>query len=180
MLIYLLLIIEDENDKQKLTRIFEEYYPFMLKTAMYIVRNESDAETAVSDALLYVAENISSVDDSNPKMLRQYLFKISENSAKSLLRKKAREKSNLESDMDCFAPSEIDVSLIVENNETREQLIRLLLKIPQDYRDVIYCKFVLGLSLKETATYLNRKYSTVRTQMKRGLALCKKSGEGIK
>ncbi|GKX66445.1 sigma-70 family RNA polymerase sigma factor [Inconstantimicrobium mannanitabidum] len=65
------------------------------------------------------------------------------------------------------------VTLAIENTENRE-VVSLVLELPEKYRSVVYLYYFENYSTAEIAKLLDRKETTVRTQMKRARELLKR------
>lgn len=54
MLLLYLSLLETEEDRLKITKIYENYLDWMLKMAYHYLKNEADAEDAVNDVFLSI------------------------------------------------------------------------------------------------------------------------------
>ena len=61
MLIYLQMI-ETEAEQSKFELIYHEYFPLMFHIAYQILHHQQDAEDAVHQAFVSIAENITKID----------------------------------------------------------------------------------------------------------------------
>ena len=89
MLIYLQMI-ETPEDKTKFETLYTEYKEWMGTIAFSILNNKQDAEDAVHNAFVKIAENIKKVDDPLSKKTRSYIVTIIETKAIDIYRKKQR------------------------------------------------------------------------------------------
>lgn len=59
-------------------------------------------------------------------------------------------------------------SVAVESHEEIDYIVELIRKLPDKYSDVMYMRYVTGLTDKEISKALNRKLNTVHQQAVRG------------
>ena len=171
MLLVLLSLAENEDDRAKITYIFENYFSFMFKVAFSVLKNKPDSDEAVSDALFFLMHTINDIDISDKKKLKSYLFTVTEKRAMRLQGKLRGSKLDFEPDMDIFPVLDNDPENSLVLSDLDEKLVRIIAELPCPYVEVLKCRFVLGLSVKKTSELLGRKQSTVRTQIRRALKL---------
>ena len=79
MLIIYLQMIETPEEKSKFERLYLEYRGLMYHVAYEILHNEQDAEDAVHQAFVKIAENIKKIDDPVCPKTHGYVVTIVEN-----------------------------------------------------------------------------------------------------
>jgi RNA polymerase sigma-70 factor (ECF subfamily) len=63
-----------------------------------------------------------------------------------------------------------DPSTVVHNNLAHQELLRIMGKLREDYRDVLVLRFLSGFSPEETAQLMDRSVGAVRVLQHRALA----------
>ena len=91
MLIYL-QVIDAPEDRDQFITLYETYRGLMFYVANQILQNEQDAEDAVHDAFLSVAEHIKKFSRLERHKTKAFLVTIVENKAIDLYRKKTHRK----------------------------------------------------------------------------------------
>jgi len=144
MLIYLQLI-ETEEDKSKFEEIYAEYRNLMFFLANNRLHNKQDAEDAVHQVFVKIAENIQKVEPVSPKTKRLVVVMI-ENAVTDMLRKRSRYPSveYLEDDQAVSTPD-------LGEDDLLDQCIW---KLPEKQRTVIWLKYRDGYSLREIASLM--------------------------
>ena len=89
MLIYL-QVIDAPEDRDQFITLYETYRGLMFYVANQILQNEQDAEDAVHDAFLSVAEHIKKFSRLERHKTKAFLVTIVENKAIDLYRKRNR------------------------------------------------------------------------------------------
>ena len=128
------------------------------------LRNVQDVEDAVQDTFLRLAAEGNRFSD--PEHVKAWLIVTSKNVCKDELKKARRKNLSLE-DADGRTAS------IPEPDETLEAVRSLPLKL----RTAIYFFYYEGLSTRQIAELLDRKESTVRSDLHRGRTLLRKALE---
>lgn len=170
------LTLVDEEDQSKFEEIYYAYRKQMVFLANSILNNKMDAEDAVHEVFVNIAvkhmqtiKGISSEVD-----LRNYILKATKNTALNILKKKSKTVSldtNFNPDSVLEKLTEDSFKESICNQVDYALLVDAISSLEEKYRDVIYYHYVVGLTLQETATLLNRKYATVNTQIVRGKKL---------
>lgn len=144
MFIYLMMI-DSLEDQSKFERVYLEYKGLMYHVAYKILNNEQDAEDAVHNAFLKIAEYIERIGDPVCPKTQNYVVTIVENKAIDIYRANQRRRNV--TFIDEISGIEVDV------NEDHG-LESCILKLPPRYRQVIFLKYFHGFSCKEIAKQL--------------------------
>jgi RNA polymerase sigma-70 factor (ECF subfamily) len=141
MLIYLQLI-ETEEDKSKFEEIYTEYRNLMQYLAYKRLHNRQDAEDAVHQVFVKIAENIKTIEPISPKTKRLVVVMI-ENIVTDMLRKRGRHPNE--------EYWEKDLSIPVPELSEKDLLDACMWKLPEQQRLVIWLKYHDGYNLREIA-----------------------------
>ena len=144
MLIYLQLI-ETEEDKSKFEEIYTEYRNLMHYLAYKRLHNRQDAEDAVHQVFVKIAENIKTIEPISPKTKRLVVVMI-ENIVTDMLRKRGRHPNE--------EYWEKDLSIPAPELSEKDLLDACMWKLPEQQRLVIWLKYHDGYNLREIAGML--------------------------
>lgn len=144
MLIYLAMI-DSPDDQSKFEKVYNAYKGLMFHVANRILGNEQDAEDAVHNAFIKIAENIQKIGDAVCPKTQSYVVTIVENKAIDLYRANQRRKEVTYID---------DISGIIVETQDAYGLEYCILRLPARYREVILLKYYHGFSCKEIAKQL--------------------------
>ena len=170
MLIYL-QVIDAPEDRDQFITLYETYRGLMFYVANQILQNEQDAEDAVHDAFLSVAEHIKKFSRLERHKTKAFLVTIVENQAIDLYRKKTHRKEEiLWEETTGLAPA----------YEPEDGLTRCILKLPARYREFLRLKHELGYSTKEVAELMGISWPAARKLEQRARdrleELCREEG----
>ncbi len=143
--------VKPKRQKYKFEKIYSEYGEMMYNIAFTLLRHEQDAQDAVQQAFMSIAENIADIDEPGPRT-KGYVAVIAENKAIDLLRRKNRQPVLL-ADED-FPGIEIEY-------DGDNFLTSCINNLPALQRQVIWLKYVYGYNLREIADRLNMTYGSV-------------------
>jgi RNA polymerase sigma-70 factor (ECF subfamily) len=141
MIVYLSMIDTPEG-KSKFERLYLEYRGLMYHVAYQILQNHQDAEDAVHQAFLKIAEKIETVDGTICPRTQGYLVTIAESRAIDLYRRRSRLRTE---------PLDEDNMGIPIVYDGENVLTACLAKLPARQREVLLLKHYHGLSSKEVA-----------------------------
>ena len=144
MIIYLQML-ETPEEKSKFEQLYLEYKGLMFHVAYEILHNEQDAEDAVHQAFVKIAENIKKIDDPMCPKTHSYVVTIVEHQAIDQYRKQQKHQT---------------VELIEEIQGTNahyegdNDLTKCILKLPARYREMILLRYHHGYTVREIAKML--------------------------
>ncbi|MBE6920309.1 MAG: sigma-70 family RNA polymerase sigma factor [Ruminococcaceae bacterium] len=170
MLVYLQMI-ETAEEQTKFERIYMQYRDIMYGTAYKILQDAQDAEDAVQQAFVKLAENIYKIEEPICPKTKGYIVTIVENKAIDMYRRR-------------HAHPQVEyldeiVGIQVEYNGSNT-LAECILKLPARQRSVIILKYSHGYENKEIARILGISLSNAQKLDQRAKAklrlLCEEAG----
>lgn len=175
MLAFYITQIEEEVDKLKFAEIYKAYRNQMYYLALSMVKTPSDAEDAVHEVFCRVATKLMPIlrKIKNKDDLRNYLLKATKNTCLNMQQQRTREDRYLAK----YASKDISFAPKLSDNDFLEQLyarymaeqvINTLRTLPDTYRDALYYRYCLELSVSEIAALTNQTVSAVKKQVSRG------------
>ena len=145
MLIYLQMI-DTPEERSKFEQIYLEYKGLMFHVAYDILHNEQDAEDAVHQAFVKVAENIKKIGEPVCPKTHSYVVTIVENKAIDQYRK--RQKHQTVELID-------DIQGTEAHYEGNNDLTKCILKLPARYREMILLRYHHGYSVREITNIMD-------------------------
>ena len=144
MIVYL-QIIETPEERSKFEQLYLEYKGLMFHVAFDILHNEKDAEDAVHQAFIKIAENIKKIDEPMCPKTHSYVVTIVENQSIDQYRKQQKRQT---------------VELIDETHgisvqyDSASDLTKCILKLPARYREMILLRYHQGYTVREISKIL--------------------------
>lgn len=188
MLALYLAYLDDENDKILFEDMFLSYRKQMVTFAITILGNEDDAQDAVGDVFLRIAQKnwdaVRGID--NETDLRNYLLKATKNTSLNKIKSKKKENVSLDTimeyDMDGIEDLSDDTFFdLICNKYEYDEAVQAIGLLNEKYRDAMYCHYVMEMTVPQTAKSLNQKLSATKQQLVRGkkmlLSLLGKKGD---
>lgn len=145
MIVYLSML-ETPEEKSKFEQLYLEYKGLMFHVAYEILHNTQDAEDAVHQAFVRIAENIKRIDTPVCPKTHGYVVIIVEHIAIDQYRKRQKRQT---------------VELVEEIQgvdacyEGDNDLTKCILKLPARYREIILLRYRHGYSVREIANIMN-------------------------
>lgn len=144
MLVYLKMI-ETPEERSKFEQLYLEYKNIMFHVAFNILHNEQDAEDAVHQAFVKIAENIKKIGEPKCPKTSSYIVIIVERKAIDLYR---RNKSHPTVGLN------EELAGIAAPYEGDNTLTRCILNLPARYREMILLRYRHGYSVREVSHML--------------------------
>lgn len=147
--------ISKEVANQQAVRIIDTYGNNILQLAYSYLHNMSDAEEILQDTLIKYLEKTPQFENSTHE--KAWLLKVASNLSKNRLDYNSIRNTD-----------ELNDNLIAENKEDLSFIWEAVKILPSMYREVIHLYYQEGYSTLEIAKILNRKESSVRSDLHRG------------
>lgn len=144
----------DSNEYQ---RVVEMYLDDVYRTVLCCCKNKENAEDAVQNAFLKLLRS-KETKFNDDKHIKRWLIRVALNECKNMWTSFWNRNKVSFDDLDTD-PSYRD--------ETHEELIEILDKLPQNYRTVIHLYYYEGYSVKEIAMIVGISESNVQVRLKR-------------
>jgi RNA polymerase sigma-70 factor (ECF subfamily) len=156
------------GDVRAFEQLVEPHKEIAFRVAYLITRNAPDAEDATQEALLKTWRTFTRFRVGSP--LRPWLLRITANEARNRRRSDSRaERLAMRAAATSSgeaAPSPEETALAADE---RERLLDALEQLPDGFRAVLECRYLLELSEEETAATLDIRRGTVKSRTARAL-----------
>lgn len=136
-------------------RLVHTYSDLILRLSYTWLKSTYDAEDICQTVFLKILTGAYSFD--SPAHEKAWVIRTAINACKDELKAFRRRSVGLESITEAAAPQ------IPE-----DEVLDVVMRLPQKYREVIYLYYYEGYSIRETASFLNRSESAVTAQLDRG------------
>lgn len=150
------------NAQQRYEALVRAYTPDLYRYAYWLSRSKSIAEDLVHDTLLRAWKNLAQLQEA--QAAKSWLLTILRHENARRFERKQFEYSDIEQD------SLEDPHQSPEHWVATERLHRLMLELPQDYREPLVMQLLLGMTGEEIAAVLGLNLNTVNTRLFRGRA----------
>lgn len=175
MLALFLAYLDDENDKKLFEDIYYSHRKQMVVLAKSIMNSDYDAEDVVSSVFLRVVQDYWDVvrGIENETDLRNYLLKATKNTALNCIKLKGKDNVNIDtvSEYNTGNNKELTDNTFIDvicDKIEYDKVIEAINLLNERYRDVLYCHFVIEMTVPETAKYLEQSVDTTKKQLLRG------------
>ena len=167
MIVYLQMI-EGEEEKLQFAALYETYRGLMFYTANNILHKAQDAEDAVHQAFISLAENFSKIKAIECPQTRAFVVIIVERKAIDILRRRSRQ---VEVGMN-EAVHGIDIPLPGDNG-----LADAMASLPAHAREILLLRYYNGYTTTELADFFGVSYAAMKKQLTRAKSALKKRME---
>ena len=166
MIPLVLLLIENEDDRVFLERVYTEYHRLMYAQALRVLKQPQAAEDAVSDSLLALTKKISLLRTLERNKLRAYVVITVKHTAVSLLNRGKRETLPGDVTFDQLSGNDrVDDHLLAQAGVERiKDAIRTL--APRQ-RDILMMKYFRDMTEQEIGEALGLRAVSVRVHLTR-------------
>lgn len=130
--------------------------------------NREDAEDLTSQIFLKAVRGVNT--ERGALSVQKWLFQVARTTIADHWRARYRiATSSLDALLDTGWEGPAQSEATVDNPAPAEQVRRLLLALPEHYREVLNCRFLLNLSIRETAVQLGLSEANVKVLQFRAL-----------
>lgn len=153
MLAYLEML-PDASDRAKLEQVYLRYRALMFYVANRILNDASDAEDAVHQSFISIAEHIEKISSPVCTKTQSFVVTIVEHKAIDIYRRRTRRR---------VVPLEDDAVGLPVESARLSPLAAAIGRLPARYRQFILLKYHCGYSNQEVADMLGLSYEGVHS-----------------
>lgn len=160
---FYLSVLDTEEEKNYFEEIYTKYKSKMYGISYGILHNVHDSEDAVHQAFLTIADNLKKIINIPCQELPSYIVIIIRNISINIYNKN-KHKAEVSTDItEEHIPFDVDFF----ENIDYENLVSVISKLPDNYKDVLFLHYVNGFSCKEVAEMLNMSVENVWKRIER-------------
>lgn len=162
-------LLETEDDRERFERIYKENYHKMHYAALGLLKQPQEAENAVHEAFLALAERFERYRHFNDREMTGFCVSIVKNKAIDLIRRSRRYSEEELSALVLFDESyQRSPELALERDEERKRILRALRNVSEVYRETLILKYYYELDNGEIAKIQGVAKKTVEMRLYRG------------
>ena len=181
MILELIQIIENDDDRNAINELFNAYFPKMQSVAYGILNNKQDAEDAAMEAMKYICEHADDfVDYKDPKTV-SLIFMCVKCTAIDMYRKNQRTNKlfictdHFEGDFQFLFEEDQSLSEFMISQETYKLINKALDQLEDMYKIPILLKYNHQMKNKDIAKLLKLDTNTVNGRIFRAKKLIKEN-----
>jgi RNA polymerase sigma-70 factor (ECF subfamily) len=154
--------------RQEFQQFYQENLGLIYRHVYNQVGIREEAEDLTSQIFLKV---VNSIDHERSRLsMKKWLYLIARSIIADYLRAQYRlPKSSLDELLEAGWEGPAELEVIAPSNRAEERVERLLQALPEKYREVLKCRFLLKLSVKATALKLGVTEANVKVMQFRAL-----------
>ncbi len=152
------------TDKQLFTKIYYQYLDTVYRISFSFLKNEHDAKDAVQEVFIKLLN--SNKEYENEEHIKAWLIVTTSNYCKNIVSGWWWKRKTIE-----------DSEMVQKNITSEDEIINLVLALPDKYKIPIYMYYYEGYSSKEIAKILGKPDSTIRTYLQKARKLLKEELE---
>lgn len=146
--------------------LYERYQRGIYRYLYYRVGDQQTAEDLTSEVFLRMVEKLSNYNDQNLSF-QAWLFQIARNLSIDHYRKMGVQQ-NVQL-VDDFPEQGNEPLELIAQELTIEKLRRAMVKLPENQRDVIVMRFIVGIPIGEVAETLHKTEDSIKGLQRRAL-----------
>ena len=163
-----LSMLETEEEKSRFEELYNMHKQDMYAVAFAILNNVHDAEDAVHQAFLRIANNFEKISEIKCPEMKAYTVIIIRNVSIDIYNKNKKASERTIDIEDAF---EQPVSDDIYENYDYKKLIEAIKLLPDNLKDALYLRHVSGYSVPETANILGISVDAVSKRLQRAKSM---------
>jgi len=156
------------DSQQEFQKFYQENLGLIYRYAYSQIGNREEAEDLTSQIFLKV---VSRIDQERSRLsMQKWLYLIARSTIADYWRARYRlPKSSLDQLLEAGWEGPAEVEVIASSSGAEERVERILQALPEKYREVLKCRFLLKLSVKATALQMGVTEASVKVLQFRAL-----------
>ncbi len=160
------------GDPGSYAELLAGYRPTLMVLANRLLRNQDDAADVVQETLLKALKALPEFERSRP--LGPWLCRICTNACVDFVRSRKRKPGRLEGQEDILADDGESIEDTVGAVVIREEVVKAMLRIPMQYRRIIFMRHFELKEVTEIAFELHKPEGTIKSWLFRARAQLRK------
>ena len=158
----------DETTIIEFQALYQEHLGSVYRFVYKNLRNREEAEDLTSQIFIKALRFLDT--ERSPHSSRSWLFQIAHTTVADYWRAYYRAPtSSLETRLEVGWEGPAEEVILDDNGAASEKVYTLLSALPERYREVLNCRFLLNLSIRETAVMMGVSEANVKTLQFRAL-----------
>lgn len=159
MLILLLDLIDDEEDKVKFEIVFNKYENLVRYIALQKLKNREFADESAQEAWISIAKNFKKIGDPDDPKTKNYIATIANSCANKVYNKEIIKNNNIEYNEDILTKEE---SSDYFESINKADITAMIDKLPEQQRMYLYLSYSFGYTSKEIGKLYGVSDASVR------------------
>src|SRR5712691_1720705 len=156
------------SDVQEFQTFYEDNISLIYRYIYSKVGNREEAEDLTQQTFVKAVRNLDR--RRGPQSIQKWLFQVARTTVADYWRAYYRaSSSSLDELLDAGWEGPIDEELVAASTTPTDRVQRILHALPEHYREVLTCRFLLNLSIKETALRMGLTEANVKVLQFRAL-----------
>jgi len=158
--------VRTKRDPDAFSKLYDFYIEPIYRFVYFKLSNKEDSEDITSEVFLK-AWNYLISEEKEVNNFRQLIYRIARNRVIDVYRERAKKSECSIETIEIAATDNIIHS--IELAEEKVELINTIKKLKHEYQEVIHLRYVEGLSVRDIAVILDKKYANVRVILHRAI-----------
>lgn len=167
MMMFYLAVINDVESRKTFEYYYVTYRKAMFYAAYSVLGDTYEAEDAVHNAFVSISKNINVLLNADENDGKCYCVKAAKNAALNIVRKNSRNNTELSIEDLYDVPDDRSFEKMMADAQY-EDILDIIRNMDAAYRDVLYMRYVMDMTVEQISDTLDRKLSTVKQQLVRG------------
>lgn len=168
-----------DGDADAFGQLYERYVTIIFRYTYAHIGDRMDAEDLTEEIFMRVWRTLSKYREQGVPFIA-YLFRVGRNALIDHYRRSKRSDQPMLLEEDVITDTRPDPSAEVQANIERQEVRELMGQLREDYREVLYYRFLAELSPEETAQVMGKSAGAVRVLQHRALAALRELFESLK
>lgn len=162
-----LILRVKQGDDTAFNHLIEQHRQIMFHYAYLVVHDSAVAEDVTQEAVLRIYKHFKKFDTSQP--FRPWAISITRNIARNHNRAWGRYKHMIVRFLNSREHNPIHPEQVTQKQQDAQHVYDAVCQLSQDFQDVIFCRYFMGLSVDESAIALDTTAGTVKSRSHRAL-----------
>ena len=181
----LLVTLTDESDRELIIVLYRNHYALVRKVIYGITRDRNNIEDLINDSYIRLIKKISTLRALDCHRTVAYLVYTARSVAINYISHRGVQGKHLYYGQDAdIGDTVVDLAAAVEERivyrENVEELYQGLASLPESYKDVLYFRYILGMTDAEIAEKLDITTVSVRQYLTRARRVARQRMQEVK
>ncbi len=165
MLSIYLSMVETDEERDLVTRIYTHFERMMYKIALGILKNPQDAEDAVSEAFIRIIKNLDKISGLDKEKCKGFVIIVIRNVAIDVYKKRKKDEHlNIDEAYD-ISGGDVENDFL-EKYDT-DVIHNAINSLKDEYRDIITMRYLYDMTINDISTMIGMTYDGTNKRLHR-------------
>ena len=160
--------IKTTGDTESFTNLYNRYVEALYRFVVFKIGNREEAEDVVGELFLKLWEYLRNTEEEITHV-KYLVYRMARNGVIDVYRERAKKRTTNLDDAAHIVDHRLDIVTQLAQKDDMQELMQAIKTLKQEYQEIIFLRYVEGLSFRDIAKILHKSGASVRVTAHRAM-----------